>query len=389
MLSQQNTAEESKAQVRTAKVGMDWSVNKIVTCTHLSDERKKPIHRFEGADAEMQSYLYIKELVDEGYDVTAIYEAGRCGFTPARFMELFGAEVFIVPIGKLEMVVKGKKRKTDKLDARFLVNLELENTPRVWIPDCSVECKRFMLSERQNIRTRINRVNSEMINICTSLPLTEKEEKFRSAEEWEECMKVIRKETPAGLQEKLFGLERRIAELKVYEVNRLEIEERMDAIAEQERKKSAEQGVLAAMDKLMLLKGVGPVIARTLSWYVGDFSRFSNGKKFSSYCGLTGVPYSSGTTSRDQGISKAGNAQIRTMAVGLAWQWSRHQPNSPVTMKFKAKLEMKGRTRRTGIVAMARTLMVVFHKFIVHGEIPEGALFKDEKSRDLLESLTN
>ena len=62
MLSQQTNASGATTQVRTAKVGMDWSANKIVTCAHLSDEHKKPIHRFDGFDAEYQAYEYIREL---------------------------------------------------------------------------------------------------------------------------------------------------------------------------------------------------------------------------------------------------------------------------------------------------------------------------------------
>jgi transposase len=41
---------------------------------------------------------------------------------------------------------------------------------------------------------------------------------------------------------------------------------------------------------------------------------------------LTPMPYASGDSTRDQGISKAGNRRIRSLMIQIAWGWLRYQP---------------------------------------------------------------
>src|SRR5207249_6205416 len=50
--------------------------------------------------------------------------------------------------------------------------------------------------------------------------------------------------------------------------------------------------------------------------------------------GLTGTPYDSGASRRDQAISKAGNKRVRWAMVELAWAWLRWQPDSALTHWF-------------------------------------------------------
>jgi transposase len=45
-------------------------------------------------------------------------------------------------------------------------------------------------------------------------------------------------------------------------------------------------------------------------------------------------PGGSGSVAHEQGISKAGNPQLRTTMVQLAWLWVRHQPSSILTLWF-------------------------------------------------------
>jgi transposase len=93
--------------------------------------------------------------------------------------------------------------------------------------------------------------------------------------------------------------------------------------------------------------------------------------------GLTPTPYSSGTSSREQGISKAGNAWARHYAVELAWLWLRNQPTSGLTRWFQARVgDVKGRVRRIAIVALARKLIVALWRFLETGLVPDGATVK-------------
>ena len=61
----------------------------------------------------------------------------------------------------------------------------------------------------------------------------------------------------------------------------------------------------------------------------------------------------------------------------LAWQWLRHQPQSALAQWFNARFAGGGsRTRRIGIVALARKLLVALWRYLQHGELPAGARLK-------------
>ena len=98
-----------------------------------------------------------------------------------------------------------------------------------------------------------------------------------------------------GLQEELIGLDQRIAELD------REIEE----IARSE----------PAAKRLMQLRGVGPIIATAMIATVGDARQFRNGRQMSASIGLTPKQHSSGGKERMLGISKRGDAYLRSLLI--------------------------------------------------------------------------
>jgi len=94
--------------------------------------------------------------------------------------------------------------------------------------------------------------------------------------------------------------------------------------------------------------------------------------------GLTPTPYDSGDSTREQGISKAGNKRVRKLMVELAWLWVRYQPGSKLTLWFQKRFGSGGkRMRRIGIVALARKLLIALWRYLETGVIPEGAILKE------------
>jgi transposase len=128
------------------------------------------------------------------------------------------------------------------------------------------------------------------------------------------------------------------------------------------------------MVHLAQLKGIGPVSAQVLVNEV-FYREFDNRRQLGSYFGLTGTPFDSGESRREQGISKAGNHRARGLAVELAWLWVRHQPGSELSRWFHARVgDTKGRMRRITIVAAARKLMVALWRYLQTGVVPTGAV---------------
>jgi transposase len=105
--------------------------------------------------------------------------------------------------------------------------------------------------------------------------------------------------------------------------------------------------------------------------------QFHNRKEVAALAGLTPMPYASGDSSRDQGISKAGNRRIRTLMLQIAWGWLRYQPHSALSVWFNTRFALGGkRMRRIGIVALARRLLIALWRYVQSGAIPEGASLK-------------
>jgi len=131
--------------------------------------------------------------------------------------------------------------------------------------------------------------------------------------------------------------------------------------------------------QLISLKSLGPIGGQVLVNEV-LYRTFDNRRQVGSYFGLTGTPYDSGQSRREQGISKAGNRRAREMAIELAWLWLRHQPDSELSQWFCKRVgDVKGRIRRIAIVAMARKLMIALWRFVTTGLVPKGAVFSPSK----------
>ena len=132
----------------------------------------------------------------------------------------------------------------------------------------------------------------------------------------------------------------------------------------------------AKIMQLINLKGIGPVGGQGLVNEV-FYRSFDNRRQVGSYVGLTGTPYNSGASERDQGISKAGNSRARELAIELAWLWVTHQPGSELTRWFHERVRnLKGRPRRVAIVALARKLMVALWRYLETGVVPTGAVLR-------------
>ena len=63
--------------------------------------------------------------------------------------------------------------------------------------------------------------------------------------------------------------------------------------------------------------------------------------------------------------------------VQLAWLWIYHQPESALAKWYKERFGPTAkRSRRVGIIAVARKLLIALWKYTMTGEVPEGAVLK-------------
>jgi transposase len=129
--------------------------------------------------------------------------------------------------------------------------------------------------------------------------------------------------------------------------------------------------------QLTRLRGIADTSAALYSAELFGTRTFSNGRQLGALTGLVPVPYRSDQRVQDQGISKAGRAELRRVSIQVAWCWLRWQPDSALAQWFTRRFATAGgRSRRIGIVAVARKLVIALWRFVEHGVIPEGANLK-------------
>ena len=166
-------------------------------------------------------------------------------------------------------------------------------------------------------------------------------------------------------------LEREYDRLKIVQSHLAQIKKQ-----QQEQLKNVKTPANAKVVLLKQLCGIG----MTSSWtFVKEFfwRTFKNRREVASAIGITPMPYQSGDSSREQGISRAGNRRVRAMAIEIAWSWLRFQPGSKLSQWYQSRFAKGGkRMRRVGIVALARRLMIDLWRYLETGVIPEGARLK-------------
>ena len=140
---------------------------------------------------------------------------------------------------------------------------------------------------------------------------------------------------------------------------------------------AASDPLLQQVRRLLALRGVGEVSAWLYTTEFFGWRAFRNRREVAGLAGLTPTMRASGDLEREQGISKAGNALIRALAIELAWSWVHRQPASALTRWYRERFAGGGpRLRRIGIVAVARKLLIALWRYLETGVVPEGAMLK-------------
>jgi transposase len=312
--------------------------------------------------------------------VRTCYEAGRDGFWLHRALTARGLDNVVVDSGSIEVNRRTKRVKTDPVDAAKLVSLLCRyhaGERQVWsvvqVPTVADEDRRQLHRGLKDLQRRQTECNNRIKGLLASVGLTaEVNAQFREAlaqlRDWEG------QPVPAGLRERI------LQEYTAWEVLHRQVREVSN---EQERRlRAGQEPYLEQVRRLMGLKAVGVRSAWVLVLELFSWRGITNGKELGSLVGLVPMPYNSGQSEREQGISKAGNKHVRALIVELAWLWLRWQPGSALSQWYQRRFGSGNkRARKVGIVALARKLLIALWRYLERGELPEGALEKDWRLR--------
>jgi transposase len=307
--------------------------------------------------------------------ILSCYEAGLDGHWLHRWLTDQGVMSYIVDPSSIEVSRRGRRAKTDRIDLEKLMRsflAYLRGEPRVCsmlhVPSAEDEDRKRSSRERERLlkeRTaHTNRIKALLFGqgIRDVMPL-----KPGFIASLEDMRTGDGRMLPPRLKEEI-----------VREHERLCLAHKQAAELEAQSKaalRAAAPGSAAAkIMQLVDLKSIGVISGQELVNEV-FYRSFDNRRQVGSYFGLTGTPYDSGESRREQGISKAGNHRARTIAIELSWLWLRHQPDSELSRWFRERVgDLKGRIRRIAIVAVARKLMVALWRYLTTGLVPTGAV---------------
>lgn len=309
--------------------------------------------------------------------VVSCYEAGRDGFWLHRYLTAHGIANVIVDSASIEVNRRKRRVKSDKLDANKLVNMlmryhagERKVWSIVWVPSVADEDRRQLHRELQELKDDRTRHTNRIKGLLASqgLDLAVVDELLPSwlvaARLWDG--------TALGVD-----LQRRL--VREYERWQFVHRQILDLSKERRRRILCDETAEGDMVRRLLgLAGIGGNGAWLLVYEFFAWRKLQNRKQAGALVGLTGTPYQSGGSDREQGISKAGSKRMRKMLVELAWCWVRWQPESALSQWYVRRFGTgKGAARKIGIVALARKLFIALWKYLERGEIPAGAKLVD------------
>lgn len=319
-------------------------------------------------------------LSDEA-TVRSCFEAGRDGFWLHRCLTAHGVENVIVDSSSIEVNRRQRRAKTDRIDGRKLVNLLIrfhlgESTVfgRVRVPTPQEEADRHLhrsLKTWTEDETRlINRIRGSLATIGVSVePNKYFPERLKETRQWNG------EPVPAELRDRLLG------DFAVLQSVRQQMRQ---AKARQRQAVRNEDAATKQVRALLGLNGVGLTSAWILAKEFFAWRSFRNRREVGSLAGLAPTPHQSGSLKHEQGISRAGNRWVRGIIVELAWCWIRHQPDSELADWYRRRFAGgNSRVRKTGIVAVARKLLVALWTYLETGVPPAGALTVDWRAKIL------
>lgn len=302
------------------------------------------------------------------------YEAGRDGFWIARSLQEHGIEVYVLHAASIAVERRGRRAKTDRIDIDMLLGTLLgwlRGEPRrctmAPIPSAADEDMREPGREREAVTVARLRVENQIRSLLSRYGITGFKPRLKKASQHLEQLRA-----PDGkrlLAKTMERLRRLMAQHRLLTEQLKDIEtarQQVVAVADPDR-------IEKRIQLLVHIVGLGVETATTLVHEV--FSRkFRDRKAIAAFVGLTGTPFNSGGSTREQGISKNGNPRVRRIATQLMWRWIKLQPESALTKWFLERTGgAKGRIKKIMAVALARKLLVALWRYVETGVVPQGA----------------
>lgn len=311
------------------------------------------------------------------------YEAGRDGFWVHHLLATLGITNTVVDASSIELPRRGRRMKTDALDATRLWRLvwrvgqgERDVWRAVRVPAPGEEDARHaartvhMLSQE---RTRLrNRIHAALAQHGTRVELRPTfGDELAVVTDWRGerlpegvCARV------QVLWDLLCGVERALR------AERRTVRRRVQAAIAPPAPPPASASAAALAARLCELRGLAAFSSVVLAQEL-YIRAPRNRREVGALSGLVPAKAQSGDMSRDLGVTRCGPRHLRALAVEVAWSWVRWQPDSALTRAFVRRTAGAGpRQRKIQIVALTRKLLIALWRYLQTGTPPTGAIVR-------------
>ena len=264
----------------------------------------------------------------EEFDIC--YEATYLGFNLQRILSKNGFKCAVVSPSMIPEI-KGKKVKTDKIDAKRLAEYHMKGLlTEVHVPDEKLEMDRALIRSRTYLSKQVAALRRHILSICQRIGWDFRQEtslksywtiKFKN---WLETK--ISKSSDSSLKVNLKLLLRQL----------LQNEQTLDLYDSEIKNLSESSDYKKKTAALVCYRGLDTISAMGVVTEIGDINRFDHPKRLASYSGLDIREYSSGGRELKFNISKCGNKHLRTL-VNEACQFAIRPPRIGQKLKQRRK----------------------------------------------------
>ena len=279
-------------------VGLDYHQNSVQVCAmdrsgRVLSNRKCPNH-----------WRVIARAARDGGHVAAALEAGTGAADLAEELaRRAGWQVSLAHPGYVRRM-KQNPDKTDFSDARMLADLvRVGYLPRVWLAPREVRELRRLVRYRDQLARERRAVKLRVRALL-------REQRIQAPPglgRWSRAWLAWLEGAPLSGQGRWVAGQH-LSHLAWLKERLCAVEARLAALTKED----------PVVERLVALRGVGPVTAWWLRAEVGEFSRFRTGKQLARFCGLSPRNASSGARQADAGLIRAGNPQLRACLIQAA-----------------------------------------------------------------------
>jgi transposase len=299
---------------------------------------REPLKKLAADENELLKLLerWRAEAEKAGHKITRIavaFEAGRDGFWLARWLRARGIEAHVIHAASVPVSREHRRAKTDRLDTQQLKRAFLG-----WLRGERDHCK-----------------------MC-AVPTFAEEDAKRPHRE---------RETLVGEHTTIINrIKGTLARLGIRD-----FDPKLEKARLEQLKRAPKTRPNLMILVLMRVIGIGIETADMLVKEI--LSRnLRDRRAVARYGGVTGSPDESGSSSREKGLSRSGNARVRKGMIQLAWRFLQFQKDSALAKWFEVRTKNARTSRKKMIVALARKLLIALWHLVRDGVVPEGVVLR-------------